>query len=198
MPVTLDHATLETERLGLHTVGQLLSHLKRDNRLVVNLLIDGQEPDYDDFAALRQSSLAAHTLFVETAEPREIATEALAEVESQMEEADRLTGEAVALLQKNQPAGAMQKLSGCFTTWQHAQDSVDKTAQLLRIDLDQLMAEGQSLSSLMSEFSDQLRSIKDALESRDYVALGDVLTYETPETTKKWRGAMGVIRASIA
>ncbi len=198
MPVTLDHAPLEIERLGLRTVGELLSHVKRDNRLVVNLLIDGQEPDYDNFATLRGSSLTGHTLFVETAEPRDVANDALTEVEAQMEEADRLTGEAVALLQKNQPAGAMQKLSGCFTTWQHAQDSVDKTAQLLRIDLDKLTADGQTLTDLMGEFSQQLRSIKDALENRDYVALGDVLTYETPTTTRKWRGAMGAIRASIA
>lgn len=198
MPVTLDHAPLETDRLGLQTVGHLLSHLKRDNKLIVNLLIDGQEPDYDNLASVKLSPLKGHTLFVETADPREIANDALTEVEAQMEEADRLTGEAVAMLQKNQPAGAMQKLSGCFTTWQHAQDSVDKTAQLLRLDLNRLTAGGQSLMSLMNEFSQQLRSIRDALENRDYVALGDVLTYETPETTRKWRGAMGVIRASIA
>ena len=197
MPVTVDHATMKTDELGFETVGQLLAHLKRDNRLVVNLLIDGQEPNYDDFAALTRSRLDAHSLFIETADPREIATDALKEVEQQMAEADRLSGEAVALLQKNQPAGAMQKLSGCFTTWQSAQESVDKTAQLMRLKLDDISAAGQSISSLMIEFGQQLRSIRDALESRDYVTLGDVLTYETPATTRKWRQAMTVMRQSI-
>jgi hypothetical protein len=197
MPVTVDHAPLEARTLGLTTVGQLLSHLTKGNRLVVNLLIDGREPDYTNFAAVKTAPIDGHTLFVETAEPREIATEALDEVTSQMAEADRLTTEAVSLLQKNQPAGAMQKLSGCFTTWQHAQESVDKTAQLLRINLADIKAAGQSLSSLMKEFGEQLRSIRGALESRDYVTLGDVLTYETPETTRKWREAMTALKQSI-
>ena len=141
--------------------------------------------------------VADHAIFVETAEPRDIATDALDEVELQMEEAERLTSEAVALLQKNQPAGAMQKLSGCFTTWHAAQESVDKTAQLMRIKLDDISTAGEPLSRVMLEFGNQLRSIRDALESRDYVTLGDVLTYETPATTRKWRAAMSALRASF-
>ena len=197
MSITVDHAPLEARGLGLRTVGQLLAHLGQKDRLVVNQLIDGCEPDYDNMSAVKQASPDDHTLFVETAEAREIASDALDEVDLQMEEADRLTSEAVTLLQKNQPAGAMQKLSGCFTTWHHAQESVGKTAQLLRMDLGNIAAAGQSLSSLMNEFSEQLRSIRSALESRDYVTLGDVLTYETPETTRKWRQAMGVMRQSM-
>ena len=40
MSVMVDHERLEVEALGLRTVGQVLSHLQKDNRLVVNLLID--------------------------------------------------------------------------------------------------------------------------------------------------------------
>ncbi len=197
MPVLIDSAPIETERLGLSTVGQLLSHVSKSNRLVVNLLIDGREPNFDDMATVRQGALKGHTLFLETVAPREIAADALDEVERQMAEADRLTGEAVDLLQKNQLAPAMQKLSGCFSTWHSAQDSVTKTAQLMKLKLEDIETAGQSLSSLMTEFSDQLRSIRGALESRDYTTLGDVLTYETPETTRKWRDAMGTMRAQM-
>ena len=38
MSVTVDHETLQVDQLGLRTIGQVLSHLQRDNRLVVNLL----------------------------------------------------------------------------------------------------------------------------------------------------------------
>src|SRR3712207_4805143 len=99
--VTVDHEVLEAERLGLHTVGQVLSHVQRENRLVVNLLIDGQEPDLDRLGAVKQSPLTGHTLFIETAEPRQMALEVLAEVEEQLREADRLKAEAVDLLQRN-------------------------------------------------------------------------------------------------
>ena len=45
MSVTIDHEMLAVESLGLNTVGQVLSHVSRGNRLVVNLLIDGAQPD---------------------------------------------------------------------------------------------------------------------------------------------------------
>src|SRR4051795_9285594 len=92
MSVMVDHERLEVESLGLRTVGQVLSHLQKDNRLVVNLLIDGREPDLDHLPQVRQSPVTGHTLFIETAEPREMALEVITEVESQLREADRLKG----------------------------------------------------------------------------------------------------------
>ena len=198
MSVTVDHENLEVETLGLLTVGQVLSHLQRDNRLVVNLLIDGQEPDLDCLPQVRQAPVDGHTLFIETAEPREMALEVIDEVESQLREADRLKGEAVDLLQKSGGAGkAMEKLSGCFSTWQNAQESVVKVARLLRLDLDGVSVAGRSLSALIHEFSGQLRQVRRALEHRDFVTLGDVLAYEMTETSTQWRGALGAVRDII-
>lgn len=198
MSVTVDHENLEVEALGLRTIGQVLSHLQKDNRLVVNLLIDGQEPDLDRLPQVRQSPINGHTLFIETAEPRQMALEVIAEVESQLREADRLKGEAVDLLQKSGGgARAMQKLSGCFSTWHNAQESVVKVARLLRLDLDEVRVEGRSLSALIADFSGQLRQVRQALEARDFVTLGDVLAYEMTETTEQWRGALGAVRDVI-
>ena len=199
MSVVVDHETLEVEQLGLRTVGQVLSHLQKDNRLVVNLLIDGREPDLDRLPAVRQSPINGHTLFIETAEPREMALEVIAEVESQLREADRLKGEAVELLQKSGAgARAMEKLSGCFSTWHNAQESVVKVARLLRIDLDAVSVGDQSISDLMDGFTCQLRQVKQALEARDFVTLGDVLAYEMTETTSEWRAALGAVRALVS
>ena len=198
MSVTVDHENLEVEALGLRTVGQVLSHLQKDNRLVVNLLIDGSEPDLDCLPQVRQSPVIGHTLFIETAEPRAMALEVIAEVEDQLREADRLKGEAVDLLQKTGGgARAMEKLSGCFSTWHSAQEAVVKVSRLLRIDLDQVAVAGRSLSALIADFPAQLRQVRQALEARDFVTLGDVLAYEMTETTAQWRGALGAVRDVI-
>ena len=195
MSVTVDHEQLDVEGLGLRTVGQLLSYLQRDSRLVVNLLIDGREPDLDRLALVKQSRLADHVVFVETADPREMALEVLAEVETQLREADRLKGEAVDLLQRGGAAsGAMGRLSGCFSTWHSAHESVVKTAQLLRLNLADVEVEGQTLAEFLTDFTCQLREIKGALESRDFVTLGDVLTYEMTGTTTQWRCALDAVR----
>lgn len=197
MSVTVDHETLEIEDLGFRTVGQVLTHVQRPDRLVINLLIDGEEPDLGMIGSVKRSPLAGHTIFIETAEPRQIALDALDEVEQQLSEADRLKSDAVELLQIGSVEKAMQKLSGCFSTWQNAQQSVVKTAQLLRINLDSMRVDGSTLSEMVDEFAAQLRQIKATLESRDFVALSDILTYETTQTNERWRQALDALRQRI-
>lgn len=194
MAVIVDRAELATDGLGLQTVGQVFAHLQKSGRLVVDVLIDGQQPDLSEMGALRRLLLAGHMVFVETADPRELVLGALAEVEAQLAEADRLRGEASDLILRNQNHKAMEKLSGCFSTWQHAQESVLKTAQLLRLDLERVHIEGAALTDMVGEFATQLRSIKGALESRDFVGLNDILTYEATQTSTRWRAAVGTIR----
>jgi len=199
MSVTIDYEPVAADELGLKTVGQVLTHVQRENRLVVNLLVDGVPPDLTRLGHLRAASLDGLTLFIETAEPRQMALEVIDEVEEQLDEADRLKAEACSLLQKNGGVGkAMEKLSGCFSTWQAAQESVLKTAQLLRIDLAKIIIGARSLQDVLGEFTGQLRQIKSALENRDFVTLGDILTYETAETSADWRSALGAMREVIA
>jgi hypothetical protein len=197
MSVTVDRQPLPAAEMGLETLGQLIAHLQKDNRLVVHVLVDGEEPDLSQMGSVRKIPLSQHTLFVETADPTQLAIQALTEVEAQLGEADRLRCEASDLIVQNQNQKAMEKLSGCFSTWQHAQESVLKTAQLLRLDLAAVRADGQPLTSMVREFADQLRQIKSALENRDFVQLNDILTYEAPQSTARWRGAVTSLRTAI-
>jgi hypothetical protein len=190
MAVTVDHQPLRVGDLGLRTVGQLFSHLQRLNRLVVHVLIDGREPDLGRMGIVRRESLDQHELFIETADPRELARDALNTVADQLKEADRLRIDASDLLRNGSQFKAMEKLSGCFSTWQHAQESILKTAQLLRIDLGTLLVNDMSLTDLLGDFTQQLRDMKAALEHRDFVLLGDILTYEAHETSQQWRRAV--------
>ena len=197
MSVTIDHELFDVDQRGLVTVGQVLSHLQRDNRLVTNLLIDGEEPDLSVMGVVRRQVLDRHTVYIETTAPRDMALEVLYEVELQLNESDRLKNDAIDLLQRNAVEKALQKLSGCFSTWHHAQESVLKTAQLLRIDLEQLRTDDRSLQEMVREFTEQLKNIKSALESRDYVLLSDILTYEATETNNRWRHALDAMREAI-
>jgi len=198
MSVTVDHELFAAEDLGLATVGEVLTHIAGFNRLVVNLLIDGEEPDLARLGTIRREPLQRHVVYIETADPQNMALEVLAEVEGQLKEADRLRADAVDLLRRNNVERALQKLSGCFSTWHHAQESVLKTAQLLRIDLDRLMCGEQTLAQMIAQFTSELRQMKTALENRDYVLLADTLIYETEETNDRWRAALDAIRDAIS
>jgi hypothetical protein len=198
MSVTVDHEPLAIETMGLKTVGQVLSHLQRGNRLVTNLLIDGRAPDLDGIHAVRLAPLKGHTVFIETAEPREMAINVLDEVEEQLRDTDDLRTDAADLLQRNQPGKAMEKLSGCFAVWQTAQESVLKVGQLLRLNLDLVRVNNQPLSSVLTRFAEQLREIKTAIEHRDFVTLGDILAYEADQTSSQWRTALTAIRDVVS
>ncbi len=197
MSVTVDRKPLHAENLGLKTLGQVLAHLQKDNRLIVHLLIDGKEPDRQHLRKARQSPVNGHTVFIETADPRQMAIAVLDQVAAQLDEADRLKTEAAELLQRKQNAPAMEKLSGCLTTWQHAQESVLKTARLLRLDLSLIRVAGHAVADELQKFTVQLKRIRRALERREFVTLEEILLHETAETSGSWRSAIDAIKKTI-
>lgn len=193
MAVMVDDQPLAVEKMGLLTIGQVLSHVQRGNRLVINLLIDGKAPDLSGLGAVRRSPLDGHTIYIETAEPHAVAHNVLAEVEHQLDQNDEIRDQVVLLLQQNHPERALEKLHGWFHIWLTIQESVSKVSQLLRIDLDALQVDGNSLSEVLERFAAQLREIKSAIENRDFVTLSDVLAYEMTQAADDWRSVLAAL-----
>ena len=54
-----------------------------------------------------------------------------------------------------------------------------------------------ALCDVVGEFTEQLRELRSALEARDFVLLGDVLTYEMTQTTRHWALALNAIRGVV-
>lgn len=198
MSVTVDDQNLPAEQMGMTTLGHVLAHIQKEKRLVVHVLLDGEEPDFDQLTQLRTAPITGRTLFIETTEPKRMALDVLDQVEEQLKEADRLTGDAVEFLRQNHNMKAMEKLRGCFSTWQHAQESVLKVAQLLRMDLSRILVDGRPFIKVLGEFAEQLKMIKSALENRDFVALVDTLVYEVAESSSQWRAAIRSMRSVIS
>ncbi len=198
MTVTVDSETLPVEQLGLATLGDVLSHLQTQNRLVTQVLIDGCEPDLQHVPQLRKRTLSGHTVFIETTAPREIALDVLDQIDRQMDQADVARVSAIDHLTAGEPNKALQKLSGCFSTWQSAQEAIEKIAQLLRVDLNMIRVDDITLTEALQAFADQLKSIREALETRDYVLLADTLQYEVGQTVRQWRDALAQFRDIVA
>jgi predicted NUDIX family phosphoesterase len=197
MSITVDDRTFMPHDLGIETVGDLLTLVQKDERLITNLLIDGAEPDLSRLHILRKAPVAGHTIYVETAEPRRMAMEVLDEVDKHLDEADALKAEAIDMLSRDQVTRALERLGRCFGVWYSAQESVVKTAQLLRIDLSKITLGDTPLTDVLDQFKEQLLNIRTALENRDFVSLSDSLQYETTETTDQWRQAVQAVRAAI-
>src|SRR5688572_15702878 len=138
-----------------------------------------------------------HSVFIETSDPRELALEVLEETASRIQQSDAMKSEAAELLQRNQPNKAFEKLSSCIRAWHDGQEALLKTAELLRVDLTTVTVEEQSFEEVLADFTANLRSIRGALDQRDFVLLGDVLLYETAEMTGKWLAAINAVRDTI-
>jgi hypothetical protein len=73
-----------------------------------------------------------------------------------------------------------------------------KTGQLLSLNLaDVRINAAQTLTDMLNAFRDQIRSIRDSLEHRDFVTLGDVLLYEMTESTTQWAQAIVAMRGAV-
>jgi hypothetical protein len=197
MSVTVDHAPLEAESMGLKTVGQVLAHLKKEDRLVVRVRIDGREPELKRIRVVKKFPLAQHAVEIETADPRQMARAVLEEVEQELTEAHRLTAESSTLLRQNQVAPAVEKLGGVFTTWQHVQESLVKTAQLLRIDPEAIKVRGRALTDLLRDFRNHLNQVRSAVEGRDFNRLTDLLAHKMNVAAEQWRDAIRSFRGVI-
>lgn len=196
MTVTVDTEVLPASELGLSTLGELLTHVTGRNRLVTQVLIDGREPDLDHVPQWRGRPLTGHTIFIETHSPADIAADVLDEIARQMDAAEIAREKAVDDLHAGAPNKALQKLSSCFTAWQVAQTAIGQVAKLLKIDLDAVRVDDITLAEALANFAGQLRDLRDAIESRDYVTLADVLTYEIGRTVTQWRDALIQLRAA--
>jgi hypothetical protein len=197
MSVTIDHEPLAVGELGLQTVGQVLAHVAKDNRLVVQVLIDGQEPDIDQIVSVRATPIDGKTIFIETANSAELAMSVLDEVVTQLASAEQSKQSAADLLQQGQTSKALVELGACIRAWQHAQESVVKVLELLRVEAGEVMVAGQPLERCLANFSLQLRQIKTSLEQRDFVSLGDILQYETSDTTQSWLSCVEAVRGLV-
>src|SRR2546430_14613941 len=98
MSVSIDHEPLPVRELGLQTVGRVLAHVAKDNRLVVQVLIDGQEPDIDQIGSVRSTPVDGRTIFIETANSAELAINVLDEVVDQLATAEQSKQTAADLL----------------------------------------------------------------------------------------------------
>ncbi len=166
--------------------------LAPDGRVVVEVRVDGQAitgPALDD----DQPTNDASDIRVYSARPGDLVVGVLEEVRTGLAESQQHQRRAAELLQKDEPAEAMDLVRQSIDGWLQAQQAVGQSAQLLQIDLDQVRVDDQSVLERMNELIARLIELKDVVVANDFVALADVLTYEWPAITERWDAALGAI-----
>ena len=193
----VDQQPLPTADLGLQTIGEVFSYLARANRLVVHFLIDGQPPNLDQLPSVKQSPIDGHTLYIETADPRQMARQALVEAQDDLATADAAKEAAAAQLRRNNFPAAMEKLALCLSAWQRAEQAIIGSSKLLNINLDAVLTQAALPPDWLAVFAENLRQLGLAIQARDAVALTDLLAYETTQTTSHWQETLAAMIAML-
>jgi hypothetical protein len=189
MSITIDDQPLGESQFKC--VGDVLEHVRgRDkDRLIVRVLLDGAVPGA---AEIGQRKLGESTLYVETANRRELVGDALREAEEILDGADSFRQQAIDELSAGKIQDSMLPLNQWLASWRQSQTALVESAWAVGVNLETL-----GIQDLVGQLANQLRQIKTALESKDYVTLADILNYEAPASMERWREALGAVVSQI-
>ncbi|HWB55278.1 MAG TPA: hypothetical protein VG722_13835 [Tepidisphaeraceae bacterium] len=191
MSIIIDDQPLEQTTDQFQNVGDVLEHVRRRDhgRMIVRVLLDGVAPSLAD---LNQQTLGERTLYVETADRKQLVADALGEAAQILDSSEEFRQQAIDALSAGDSETAMQPLNQWLSTWRQTQKAIVESAQAIGINLETL-----NIQQLVADLANQLRQIKTALESHDYVTLSDILNYEAPASMDQWRQALSAVAERV-
>ncbi len=78
----------------------------------------------------------------------------------------------------------------CVAVWGEMQQVITQGGALVGIDFERCVLQGRDIMQWLGEIRTKLTEIKDAIEARDYVLLGDILRYELDEPLQSWENML--------
>ena len=198
MPVFIDDSRVELAGDDLADVLEAARrHLQPHRRVVVEVELDGQRVPPDELEDAAQQPVAGAEVRLTSADPRELVTQTLEQVQGRLEEARQIHEAAAAQLQADEAEQAMAELGRAIEIWIQTQQSVLHASMLLGLDLQSLRVGEKPFEELTSELLGRLQSLKAHLTSRDTVALADELAYEWPGTIDQWHELIGLLLTRV-
>ncbi len=202
MHIYVDDNPYAVSGLADKTLRQIAVDIRQDltlkKRMLVAIYTNGQLVPSGELEAVLDSPAGRYEkVDFQSAVPQTLAREVLKRARELVEEAVPLCQQAGEMLSGGQTARAMEVLANCIGVWNQVQESLIKSAGLLGLDLSSLKVEGRKVNDLMDEFAVQLRQVKEALESRDYVQLSDILQYELQDVAPRWQALLDQVVEQI-
>lgn len=78
----------------------------------------------------------------------------------------------------------------CVAVWGRMQEAIVQGGALVGVDFERCVLQGRDILQWLDEIRTKLGEIKDVIESRDFVSLGDILRYELDEPLQSWENML--------
>lgn len=170
-----------------HAIDLAKGRLSGSGRLILGIQCDGSEVET---ARLRGVMAAPYSHFnrveLTSGSPFSAVLETLGHARAAFGDSFATTKQVTAWLSSGHLDSAMNGLVECVEAWSDMHEAVVQGGALVGADFDRLVLGGRHVLDWLGELSKRLRDIRDAIQSRDHVSLGDILKYEMDETLQSW------------
>lgn len=193
MIVTLDGQRIDSLPQAGSTLEKVIEHLRTTRlgeRIVITVAWNGRDLTGTELTdRLGVAPGGDDQLDLESAMPCEVSAMALREVADQL----RIATDALPEIANGFHAGgadaALAGLSSLLGVWANCQHTLGDASKLLGRDLGEEEFQGARLTTHLQAVADVLRSVREAVQNRDYVLLADLIEYEMPGVCTLWQGA---------
>ena len=201
MLVTLDDNAVQHAAFAPGMLLQELVDLVREwharGRLIVSVAVNGRQIEPSDLSDMLQRPVAeSDQIRFETGDPRNLVQSAFEELSTAFGEARWQHGALADKLAAGQADVAVRDLGGYLELWSTCRQALLQCSSLLDRDLTGHEYHGLPLESYLQNAVNVLKQVRDALEARDYVSLGDLVRYELPMLSETWQNIFEDLRAS--
>ena len=192
MEVLVDDQAYEITGPDDQTIAELANEVcnakgHAGQRMVVGLRCDGQTVSNDKLTAVLQTPAGRFQRLELQTQPvaalvRATLTQALEVFEDSAASRHRVAD----LLDEGRHDAAMQQLQKFLNAWKQVQQCLVLSAQALEADLEAVRVNDLPLGQILDLIKTQLTGLKDAMETGDFVVVGDILRYEFDEPLAHW------------
>lgn len=170
-------------------------HLASTGRCIVQVSLDETELIGE---ALQQQLASTQPvgqckLELYTADPRQLAGEVLAQVITQLDEAQDAQTAAATAFQEDRTTQGLEEVGKAMAVWIQTQQAVTHCCAMVQLNLDDRIFEGQAVTVHIHQLAEQIKQLRDLLMQRDTIGLADTLAYEWPETAQRWQRLVGQV-----
>lgn len=201
MEVFVDEVKVDAGAVRDGTLEEALRLIQAEHctpgHLVVALRCDGAEVASDTMVAKLAEPVAdVKRLDVFTSSKQTLVIETMARASASLDETAASCQRIAELLQQGQTSEAVEALGRCLHVWQQIHEALSKSIEMLGMDPQAVTVGDLPLMEAIAQPKQVLLQIKEALMSRDYVMLSDILQYEFGETTDLWHRIVARIRTA--
>ena len=164
------------------------------HRLVVGIRCNGEQVGNDRLESILASPADEYDSIELLTQPvASLVKATLSQAIEIFEQSSENRRKAADLMAEGRQAEAMSHLQNFLEVWRQVQDSMLMCAQALRVNLEALKVNDLSLTDILEMIKNQLNDLKAAMETGDYVVVGDILRYEFEEPSGYWLKFLGLL-----